>query len=62
MPDPQAVMAGGAQVDNDLHQCLYVDTPWEAEVITDRRDVEEFKEASCTIGCVLSVRVLGEPI
>jgi hypothetical protein len=32
--------------------------PWEAEVITDRRDLDEFKEASRTIGRVLSVRAL----
>jgi hypothetical protein len=32
---------------------------WEAEVVADRRDVEELKEASCTIGRMLSVRVLG---
>jgi hypothetical protein len=44
-----------------MHQCLYVGTPWEAEVVADRRDVEEFKEASHTIGSVLSVRALVEP-
>jgi hypothetical protein len=49
--------AGGAE--DDAHWCLYVGTPWEAEVVTDRHDVEEFKEASRTIGHVLLVRVLG---
>jgi hypothetical protein len=58
-PDPQTTEAGGAHVEDDPHQCLYVGTPWEEEVITDRRDVDEFKEASCTIGRVLSVRVLA---
>jgi hypothetical protein len=46
-------------VEDDLHRCLYVGTPWEAEVVADRRDVEEFKEASRTIRRVLSVRVLS---
>jgi hypothetical protein len=34
-------------------------TPWEAEVIGDRRDVDEFKEASCMIERVLVVRVVA---
>jgi hypothetical protein len=46
-------------VEDDAHQCLYVGTPWEAEVVADRHDVDEFKEASCTIGQVLAVRVLA---
>jgi hypothetical protein len=58
-PDPQAAEAGGARVEDDLHRCLYVGTPWEAEVVADRRDVEEFKEASRTVRRVLSVRVLS---
>jgi hypothetical protein len=49
-PDPQAAEAGGAQAEDDLHRCLYVGTPWEAEVVADCRDVEEFKEASRMIG------------
>jgi hypothetical protein len=40
-------------------RCLYVGTPWEVEVVANCRDVEEFKEASLTIRCVLSVRVLA---
>jgi hypothetical protein len=40
------------------HRCLYVGTPWEEEVVTDRRDVDEFKEASRTIGYELSIRLL----
>jgi hypothetical protein len=32
--------------------------PWEAEVIANRRDLDEFKEASRAIGRVLSVRAL----
>jgi dolichyl-phosphate-mannose--protein O-mannosyl transferase len=46
-------------VEDEAHRCLYVDTPWEAEVIAERRDVDEFKEASRTIGRVLSVSVLA---
>jgi hypothetical protein len=43
---------------NDEDRCLYASTPWEAEVVTDRRDLETFKEAACTIGTVLLVRTL----
>jgi hypothetical protein len=32
---------------------------WEEEVVADRRDVDEFKEAWRTIGRVLLVRVLA---
>jgi hypothetical protein len=58
-PDLQAAEARGACVDDDLHRCLFVGTPWEVEVVADCRDVEEFKEALRTIGHVLSVRILG---
>jgi hypothetical protein len=61
-PDPQAAEAGGARAEDVLHRCLYVGTPWEAEVVADRRNVEEFNEASRTIGRVLSVRVLGRSL
>jgi hypothetical protein len=56
MPDPQTAEAGGARVEDDAHWCLYIGTPCEEEVITDHRDVDEFKEASRMIGRVLSVR------
>jgi hypothetical protein len=55
---PQPAMEEGTRSEGDQYRCLYVSTPWEAEVVTDRRDVEEFKEASRTIGRVLSVRAL----
>jgi hypothetical protein len=45
-------------VEDDTHQCLYVGTPWEEEVIADRRDINDFKEASRMIGRVLSVTIL----
>jgi hypothetical protein len=47
---------------NDEDQCLYTGTPWEAEVITDRRDLETFKEVACTIGIVLLVRTFIIPL
>jgi hypothetical protein len=57
-PDQQTAEVGGARVEDDAHWCLYVDTPWEGEAIADCRDVDEFKEVTHTIGCVLLVRVL----
>jgi hypothetical protein len=41
---------------NDEDRCLYVGTPWEAEVVTHRRDLETFEEVARTIGIVLLVR------
>jgi hypothetical protein len=46
-------MEEGSRSEDDQHQCLYVGTPWEAEIVADRHDVEEFKEASRTIGPLL---------
>jgi hypothetical protein len=41
----------------------YMSTPHgEAEVVADRRNIEEFKEVSRTIERELSVRVLAEPL
>jgi hypothetical protein len=67
MADPRPTLdprwlGGGARVEDDAHRCLYVGTPWEAEVVADRRDDDEFKEASCTIERVLAIRVLVEPL
>jgi hypothetical protein len=45
---------------NNEDRCLYVGTPWEAEVVTDRRDLETFREAAHTIGTVLLVRTLAD--
>jgi hypothetical protein len=55
---PQEAVEEGARSEDDQDWCLYVGTPWEAEVIADRRDLDEFKEASRAIGRVLSIRVL----
>jgi hypothetical protein len=51
-------MEEGTRSEDDQHRCLYVSTPWEAEVVADRYDLDEFKDASHTIGRVLSVRAL----
>jgi hypothetical protein len=56
-PDPQTAGAWGALTEDDAHRCLYVSTPWEEEVTADHRDIDDFKEASCTIERVLSVRI-----
>jgi hypothetical protein len=47
---------------NDKDQCLYTDTPWEAEVVTDRRELETFKEVVRMIGTVLLVRTFADPL
>jgi hypothetical protein len=60
-PGSQAAMEEGTRSEDDQHWCLYVGTPWGAEVVADHRDVEEFKEVSRTIGRVLSVRALVDP-
>jgi hypothetical protein len=52
-------MEEGARSVDDQDRCLYAGTPWEAEVVTDCRDLETFKEASHTIGSVLLVRYLA---
>jgi hypothetical protein len=48
------------EVVNDEDRCLYAGTQWEAEVVTDRHDLEMFREAACTIRTVLLVRTLAE--
>jgi hypothetical protein len=47
---------------NDEGLCLYAGTPWEAEVVTDCRDLETFMEAARTIGIVLLVRTFTAPL
>jgi hypothetical protein len=51
-------MEEGTRSVDDQDRCLYVGTPWEAEVVTDCRDLEKFKEVVRTIGTVLLVRAL----
>jgi hypothetical protein len=60
-PDPQAAREEGARSEDDQHRCLYVGTPWEAEFVAGRRDVEDFREASRTTARVLSIRILVGP-
>jgi hypothetical protein len=48
----------GTQSEDDQHRCLYSGTPWEAKVVADRHDLDEFKEASHAIGRVLTVWAL----
>jgi hypothetical protein len=45
---------------NDEDRCLYAGTSWEAEVVTDRQDLETFKDAAHTIRTVLLVRTFVE--
>jgi hypothetical protein len=37
-------------MEDDEHRCLYVGTSWEVEVVTDRRDVDEFKRRHARSG------------
>jgi hypothetical protein len=39
---------------------FYAGTLWETEVVTDREDLERFKEAARTIGTVLLVRTFAD--
>jgi hypothetical protein len=59
-PPSGGIFAEGMEAVNNEDRCLYAGTPWEAEVVTDRRDLEKFKEAAHTIGTVLLVRVLAK--
>jgi hypothetical protein len=53
-------MEEGARTVDDQDRCLYAGTPWEAEVVTDRHDLETFKEEARMIGSVLLVRALAD--
>jgi hypothetical protein len=55
VPPPGCIIDEGLEAVNDEDRCLYAGTPWEAEVISDRKDLERFREAACTIGIVLLV-------
>jgi hypothetical protein len=57
-PGPQGIMEEGTRSVDDEDQCLYASTPSEAEVVTERRDLETFKEAARTIWSVLLVTTL----
>jgi hypothetical protein len=60
-PPSRGIFAEGMEAVDDEDRCLYAGTPWEAEVVTDRRDLEKFKEAVHTIiGTVLLVMILAK--
>jgi hypothetical protein len=48
------------EVVNDEDRCVYAGTPWEAEVVTNCRDLEKFREAAHTISTMLLVRILSK--
>jgi hypothetical protein len=54
--DRQTTEAGGPRLEEEDNRCLYVGTPWEDDVISNHRDVDEFKAAQRTIARTLSVR------
>lgn len=45
----QVAEVGGASAEGDNDRCLYVRTPWEDDIVANRRDVDDFKEALWTI-------------
>jgi hypothetical protein len=59
-PPSRGIFAKGMEAMDYEDRCLYASTPWEAEVITDRRDLEKFKEAAHTISTMLLVRILDK--
>jgi hypothetical protein len=56
VPPRRGILDEGMEAVNDEDRCLYIGTPWEAEVITDKEDLEKFRVAVQTIGTVLLVR------
>jgi hypothetical protein len=60
LPSLEVKAATKAPLSRRRSRRLYTGTPWEAEVVTDRRNLEKFKEAAHTIDTVLLVRVLAK--
>jgi hypothetical protein len=58
-PPSRGIFTEGMEVVDDENRCLYIGTLWEAEVVTDRRDFEKFKEVAHIICIVLLVRMLA---
>jgi hypothetical protein len=52
----QAAEAGDANVKDNIDRCLYIRIPWDNDVIANHRDIDDFMEASPTIGRTLAVR------
>jgi hypothetical protein len=59
VPPPWGILDEGMEAVNDEDRCLYTGTSWEAEVITDKEDLEKFRAAAQMIGTVLLVRTFG---
>jgi hypothetical protein len=59
VPPPQGIIDEGMEAVNDEDLCLYAGIPWEAEDVTDREDLERFREAARTIRTVLLVRTFS---
>jgi hypothetical protein len=59
-PPSGGIFAKGMEVVNDEDRCVYAGTPWEAEVVTNCRDLEKFREAAHTISTMLLVRILSK--
>jgi hypothetical protein len=59
VPPPRGILDEGMEAVNDEDRCLYAGTPWEAEVVTDKEDLEKFRAAAQTNGTVLLVRTFG---
>jgi hypothetical protein len=59
---PWGVIDEGMESVNDEDRCLYADTPWEAEIVTDLHDLETFKVAAHTMGTMLLVRTFTTPL
>jgi hypothetical protein len=59
-PPSRGIIAECMEAVDDEDRCLYAGTPWEAEIVTNHRDLEKFKEAVHTMGTVLLVRILAE--
>jgi hypothetical protein len=59
-PPSRGILDEGMEAVNDEDRCLYASTPWEQVVITDRRDLERFKEVAHTISTVLLARALAK--
>jgi hypothetical protein len=59
VPPPQGIIDEGMEAVNDEDLCLYAGTPWEAEDVADREDLERFREAARTIRTVLLVRTFS---
>jgi hypothetical protein len=59
VPPPRGIIDEGMEAVNDEDRCLYARTPWEAEVVTNREDLERLREPARTIGTVLLVRTFS---